>query len=307
MNEEPITTVAICTRNRAALLDACLASVLTQTLAPQRYAVIVIDNVSEDDTEAVVARHRAADPRIIYEREPDIGVSPARNRALRLTRTPFIAFIDDDQRAQPNWLEELMAPFFHVRPRPAVVGGDNDPVWGVPRPDWLADWMLPWYGVCLNLPDAPRLITKDEFILEGNCAIDCAALRAVGMFPEALGRREGTLISGENTAFDLICAAGGPVWFQDTARTLHYIHPERLDPKWLRRRAFWEGVTKSRRQREFARKGLTREPQPIAVPTTPDHWHAILKAGSGSKGLARLMAHLEGIGFALDQIGLVDP
>ena len=47
----PITgTIAICTRDRAALLRRCLASVETSIAEPGQLEVLVVDNGSSDET-----------------------------------------------------------------------------------------------------------------------------------------------------------------------------------------------------------------------------------------------------------------
>ncbi|MGE0715183.1 MAG: glycosyltransferase family 2 protein [Alphaproteobacteria bacterium] len=307
----PLVTVAICTRNRAALLDECIASVREQTLPTgDGIAIVVVDNASADDTPAVVDRHRAADPRVVYAHEPEIGVSAARNRALALAASPLIAFIDDDATARPGWLARLLTPFFRIRPRPKVVGGDIDPIWGAPRPPWLADWMLSLFSAGMVIPGAPRLITENEWIFEGNCVVECRALRALGGFPVALGRREGkgALLSGENMVYEVIREQGGGVWFEPAARIRHHIHADRLNLRWLRRRCFWEGVSKSRRQRERTRLGLDVGRPKVVVPMNFDHWRALIDADESAdeQTVARLIEQTIGLGFALDRMGLVD-
>ena len=42
-----------------------------------------------------------------YEVEPAAGVANARNTAVGLARGAFIAFLDDDEVAKPNWLKEM--------------------------------------------------------------------------------------------------------------------------------------------------------------------------------------------------------
>jgi glycosyltransferase involved in cell wall biosynthesis len=99
-------TVAVCTRDRPDELRECLASLLRMPDDGQE--LLVIDNCSiSDEPRRIVAGH----PRVRYIREERPGLNTARNRALREAHGEFVAFIDDDARADPFWLRNLLANF----------------------------------------------------------------------------------------------------------------------------------------------------------------------------------------------------
>ena len=50
-------TAILTTYNRAALLDRVMEGVASQTLAPERYELVVIDDGSTDNTREVVGRY----------------------------------------------------------------------------------------------------------------------------------------------------------------------------------------------------------------------------------------------------------
>jgi cellulose synthase/poly-beta-1,6-N-acetylglucosamine synthase-like glycosyltransferase len=98
-------TVVICTRDRPALLERCLAAV--NRLDPAPHKVVVIDNsVGNNETFQVAARLGAR-----YAIEPVRGLSRARNRGLRECDTDLVAFLDDDVIPEPEWLGLLLVPF----------------------------------------------------------------------------------------------------------------------------------------------------------------------------------------------------
>ncbi|MCC7272877.1 MAG: glycosyltransferase family 2 protein [Alphaproteobacteria bacterium] len=306
MTGGPFATVAVCTRNRAALLDACLRSLLAQSVEPRLYRVLVVDNGSQDATRAVVERHAAADARVDYAWEGEPGIAVARNRALAAVATPLIAFIDDDATARADWLERLAAPFAKVSPRPTAVGGEVDPVWTAPRPPWLSDDLLTFYSASMRLAGAPRFIVEGEWIFEGNCMVDCDALRSVGGFPAALGRRDGSLLSSENLAYERLRQTGHGIWFEPAARIAHLIHADRLNLRWLRRRVFWQGVSQSRCHRELHRLGLKVARPQLTVPTSFAHWRAQIQASEAMENVAEMVTHLYGLGYVFDQLELMD-
>jgi glycosyltransferase involved in cell wall biosynthesis len=104
---EPEISVVAATHNRAARLRALLAGLRAQTLAADRFEVVIVDDGSADDTGAVLAEEAAAGVLDLHVIRHASGQGPAaaRNAGWRLARAPLIAFIDDDCRPAPRWLE----------------------------------------------------------------------------------------------------------------------------------------------------------------------------------------------------------
>ncbi|HTX85516.1 MAG TPA: mycofactocin biosynthesis glycosyltransferase MftF [Streptosporangiaceae bacterium] len=96
-------TVVIPVRDRADMLDRCLAATGAQ------YPVIVIDDGSADPgaIAAVAARHGAA----LRRRTASGGPAAARNTGLAGTTTDLIAFLDSDCIPPPGWVSQLAAHF----------------------------------------------------------------------------------------------------------------------------------------------------------------------------------------------------
>src|SRR5690349_543178 len=92
-------TVLIPVYNGALYLDACIRSVLQQTLPPA--AIIIVDDGSEDETPRVAA---AWGSHVRYTRVEHGGLPYARNHALRLAETEVIAFVDCDDLWLPRKL-----------------------------------------------------------------------------------------------------------------------------------------------------------------------------------------------------------
>ena len=102
---EPAVTVCIPTRARPTGLERLLSSLLDQCRAPS-FDVLVVDNDPARSAEAVIRRY-ADRLAITYAVETKPGVSSVRNRCVALSRAPLIAFIDDDEWAEPEWLAAL--------------------------------------------------------------------------------------------------------------------------------------------------------------------------------------------------------
>ena len=105
MMSEAKVTVAIPTYNRARLLKVNLESVLAQDYPDFR--VVVLDNASTDDTEAVVRSFAQRDQRVTYLRnETNIGPLGIYNRAIKVNSSPYLSIFDDDDVMLPGFIRE---------------------------------------------------------------------------------------------------------------------------------------------------------------------------------------------------------
>lgn len=99
---EPFFSIVIPTYNRAALIEKTIATILTQRFTD--FEIIVIDDGSTDNTEAVVTA--ISDKRLQYFRKVNGERGAARNAGGRLARGRFVNFVDSDDLLYPNHLEE---------------------------------------------------------------------------------------------------------------------------------------------------------------------------------------------------------
>ena len=105
-------SVVIPCYNQAHFLAEAVESVLAQTW-PDR-EVVVVDDGSQDDPAGVVARY----PGVRLVRQPNQGVSAARNRGLSESRGEYLVFLDADDRLLPEALETGLR---HLSARPECV------------------------------------------------------------------------------------------------------------------------------------------------------------------------------------------
>lgn len=108
---EPATiSVVVATRDRPALLEACLDSVLAGDRAPDE--LIVVDNAPDrPDTAALLHDRYGGDPRVRRIAEPRPGAARARAVALAAARGEAVAFVDDDVVVDRRWLAAIAAAF----------------------------------------------------------------------------------------------------------------------------------------------------------------------------------------------------
>jgi GT2 family glycosyltransferase len=100
-----LLSVVVPTRNRAAKLERALHSLSLQSLAPQHFGVIVVDNGCTDDTAEKFACYQARFPQWKLVAHAVPGPAAARNRGALLSQADLLLFLDDDVIASPGLLQ----------------------------------------------------------------------------------------------------------------------------------------------------------------------------------------------------------
>ncbi len=100
-NTLPLVDIVIPTRNSEETLEDCLSSLNNQTYPKDKYRVIIIDD-STDNT--LVIAHSFKEIMNIKIVNATLGPSDKRNLGVNLAQGEYIAFIDSDCLADPNWL-----------------------------------------------------------------------------------------------------------------------------------------------------------------------------------------------------------
>lgn len=98
-------------------IGEAIDSVLAQTEG--RFSYVVVDDGSTDGTADVVARKAATDPRLRLVRTANGGSAAARNVGLAESSAPFVAFLDGDDRWNPQFLRRSLHA---LRSAPVGVG-----------------------------------------------------------------------------------------------------------------------------------------------------------------------------------------
>ena len=113
---QPLFSVIIPTFNRARFLPDALDSVFIQGLPDVQ--VIVVDDGSTDDTEAVAARYGK---QIEYVRQNNRGAAGARNTGLARAAGRYISFLDSDDIWLPGKMKAELTVFQNLSSADAII------------------------------------------------------------------------------------------------------------------------------------------------------------------------------------------
>ncbi len=241
----PLLTVAVCTHNRPHLLDQLL-SVLLPQLAPLRIRLVVVDSASYPP--AVPRAEYAAryGDLLTLVRLDAAGISRARNTALHECRTPWIGYIDDDELPSPGWAQKALQLVERLPTACAACSGNVAPKWPGATPPAVGQRWLAYLSM-LNRQGEFDQKRKTRFGI-GHSVIRRDALLAAGEFDTSLGRHGTSLLSGEESHLvEVLLRCGWQIWHSDTIQVDHIVEPERLERSWARERAYWEGISITRR------------------------------------------------------------
>ena len=221
-------TVVVCTRDRPALLEGCLAALQAQRSAPA--AILVVDNAPRDPGTRRVAEAAG----VAYVVEPRPGLDNARNTGLSTAASAVVAYTDDDARPEPGWVEGV-ARGFGIPEVGCVTGPVVPAELATPAQALFEDvygGMAKGYELRLfGAPGQPHALRPERIGTGCNMAFRREALQALGGFDPALDVGTATGGGGDLDAFVRVLEAGWAIEYRPDAvvRHLHRRTEEALE------------------------------------------------------------------------------
>jgi glucosyl-dolichyl phosphate glucuronosyltransferase len=241
-------TVCICTHDRPRYLRDCLDGLRHQTIAQDRFAVLIIDSASPEPARSELRellRHYPS-ARLIRVEEP--GVSAARNAGARAASTDYIAYIDDDAIPSETWVEAILdAINERGRDRPALLGGRILPKWEALLPAWWPPSLRGLLSIIEHEGTGEYRSNEVPPALEPygcNMIVHVRSLLDAGGFGGSIGRIAGVLLSDEDIQLAWrLQDEGFSVRYDSNIVVFHQIQARRLNPDWLLSRLYWQGAS----------------------------------------------------------------
>lgn len=239
-------SVCIATYRRPERLRAVIDDLARQRRPPDQ--IVIVDNDSAGSAQPIVERLRSdhSAMRIDYAIQPARNIAQTRNLTVALADGNWLAFIDDDERAPEDWLQQLLL---------AAERYSADGILAPVEPQVPPD-APPWIrrGRFYDFPRLPSgAIVPLNRMRFGNVLLRGERLRAEpGPFDPSYG-----LSTGEDG--DLLVRLvhkGARIIWCDEAIVWEPIEPKRLSLRWLMMRALSGG-------QEFARQTVNGKYGPI--------------------------------------------
>jgi mycofactocin system glycosyltransferase len=175
----PEVSIVIPVMNRADELRRCLTSLARLTYPQEKLQIIVVDDGSSDDSPLVAREFGAL---LVPSGGVGRGPAAARNVGAAVANGEFLAFIDSDCSASPEWLCQLI-PAFNDSAM-AAVGGQVD---GMCTESAVDRYEAVMSSLSIGTRERVGNSGTDTFYLPScNLLVRCSAFRSVGGFDDSM-------------------------------------------------------------------------------------------------------------------------
>lgn len=213
-------SVVIPTLNEETVIARCLEALAAQTAPRAAFEVIVVDNGSEDGTVPAALRFEDILQLRVIERK-GVSISGLRNLGAAVAESEYLAFLDADCIAPPDWLSQALE----------LLGAQGTGVVGAhytipPASSWVA---RAWYGDMRTLKRGPV-----AYVPAGTLFVGRKLFSGVGGFDESIE-------TSEDCEFcQRVSAAGFPVEAVPSLSVVHLGTPQTVAAFYRKQR--WHGT-----------------------------------------------------------------
>lgn len=245
-------SLIVCTYNRDKYLYGALQCIAENGFPKEAYEIILVNNMSTDNTEAECKRFENDYPNVDFRYfiETNQGLSFARNRGIKESRGEILVFLDDDSYIQEGYLNNLQKQLETYTDADAF-GGKIDPVFETGEaPKWLSKWNYTWVSA-IDKGNKVCPFKGKAFPIGANMGIRKSVFSKTDLFNTQLGRSKKNLMGGEEKdLFERIRNHGGNIYYFPDVVVHHVIPPTRTTKEYIMRMG--EGVGKSERIRTLS-------------------------------------------------------
>lgn len=233
----PFISVVVCTYNREDLITGCLDSLADQTADSSSFEVLVIDNNSTDNTNHLVRNYsRLSNLRLISE--PMQGLSHARNRGLQEAEGDYVAYLDDDARAESHYIQNILKLLGQFSDTVDCYGGPILPFYTTEKPAWFKDEYE-----TMHLHKTTGFQKFGKTFSGSNMIWRKSLLVELGGFNPEFGMSGEKMILGEEThLFNKLWSTQKPrLYYSSDLLVYHWVPPEKMTVRYRLKRAYASG------------------------------------------------------------------
>ena len=187
-------SVIVASYKRCDALELCLADLASQATSRSFEVILVLQAYPEGATEDLKRKFDSRLTLQVSEFPEGLGTSRARNTGLWMAQGEIVAFLDDDVRLPPTWIDSMLS--YYDDPGLGGVGGFVDhpghynPVRNTAyRLLGLTSnrYRIDWGGFNLGPASHPAEDQPAAWLSGGNMSFRRQAVQSIGGFDEALG------------------------------------------------------------------------------------------------------------------------
>jgi len=241
-------SVAICTYNREKYLPQLFASIEKQTLALDRFEVVLVNNNSPGNTAELFQEFQRKNPSLQtrYCEEINQGLSFSRNHAIQHANFELITFLDDDAFIDEHYLSVLVDEF-SASPEVMAIGGKILLHYEDAIPKWENRFLNSLLGY-FNKGDEKLIFKSNDYPRGSNMAFRSSVFSEIGGFDVTLGRIGSDLSGGEEKdLFNKLYKHNMKVVYLPNALVFHSVPIERTLTSFIKKQGL--GTGKSERIR----------------------------------------------------------
>jgi glycosyltransferase involved in cell wall biosynthesis len=225
------------THNGAGTLARVLSAYSRLARPPGGWRLVVVDNLSSDDTAQVLERFATELPLLVVNCARR-GKNVALNCGLDHVEGDLVVFTDDDTVPDEEWLV-LLRQAADQHSECDVFGGRIFALW----PDDLPEWIPQLVNLGATYGETPRECAEGPVsptrVWGANMAVRASVFAAGHRFNELVGPGEGQYMMGSEVEFTgRIEKQGHRAWFVDKARVGHIIRPHQIERDWIIQRGY---------------------------------------------------------------------
>jgi len=237
---DSLVDVLICSYNEAPNIPGLMESLRQQSVGPESFRVIFVDNASTDNTRQIVqGDSNGLDLQYIYE--PHLGKNWACNTGYRHAIAPYVAHADADCIVHPAWVGNIVR-VIHAE-KPHLIGGRMLPYYNTPKPCWYLDR----YNSSQR-GDVPRYLAPHEYIGGASTTWQRAVVERLGGFAIGMGLKGRGMARGDETNLQVRAHRVIPnlrVYYDPSIIVYHLTRTETMSPWYWCRWMFAHGGQES--------------------------------------------------------------
>ena len=216
-----------------------MSSIQRQSSPPQEIILVI------DHNPKLCERAKKEFPAVrVIENTEDKGASGSKNSGVSAANSRIVAFLDDDAKADIDWLRYLRQEFENSNI--VGVGGLTLPLWPQTRPAWFPEEFF-WVVGCTHR-GMPEEAAPVRNLIACNMAVLKTVFNKVGGFRNGIGPMGSHALGCEETEFCIRVSQVLPnsIWLhQPQAIAWHHVSPARTSWRYFLRRCYGEGKSKA--------------------------------------------------------------